>query len=175
MNTVVTIPLKVRIVAYVLTLLPFDGLAAWLISTQHLSASAAALIGLALGTIHTISGVFALAHLSIPDGSASDNTGLSQSATAYMNSVSYDLPGYISQDQPSLAATSSAMASSMGNSGPAEALAPAQSPVVPPAVPEPAPVIADPASVPPAPVSVAEAPVVFPVAPAVVPVQAPLS
>lgn len=97
--TSITIPLKVRVIAYILTLLPFDGLAAWLVADQHLSTAFAALIGLILGAIHTTTGVFALSHLSIPDGSSDVPT--LNSITTPLAQVPYDLlPGYTTPATP---------------------------------------------------------------------------
>lgn len=111
--TSIAIPLRVRVIAYILTLLPLDGLAAWLVSDQHLSTSAAALIGLILGAIHTTTGVFALAHLSIPDGSS--DTAMSDAAAAIsapLAQVDYtaSLPGYTAQSEPAAASAEVAAA-----------------------------------------------------------------
>jgi hypothetical protein len=64
------LPLWLRVIAYVLTLLPFDGLSSWIIVSQHLSAGQAATIGLTLGAIHSAAGAFALTHLTLPEDQA---------------------------------------------------------------------------------------------------------
>lgn len=70
MNTLVLIPLPVRVTAYILGLVA-AGLGGptvvYLLTTDTITSAQATLAGAGLALVGTLSGAFALSHLSLPD------------------------------------------------------------------------------------------------------------
>jgi hypothetical protein len=79
--TNVSIPVPVRVAAYMLTLMPFASLVAWATAAGHLTGPAVVLVGALLSCVHTIAGALALSHLTLPDaGPSLDPSALDPSA-----------------------------------------------------------------------------------------------